>query len=269
MVEIKYRPVNLTVTRMVTTLQGNVENAKFLMDLVPSGTVTGGDKDLLAASLDLLLLTLVQCGEDSGEQVDKLGDIYLAMAQVRATMQALQTRFNNAKDIQSEYFKSKIDELRKKAYLGCIASIVGGPLGVAACYTAAVIIIETQKVPAMQREIETSNEMMGNFTTNFEHLEELAGSLENDTATKAEAVSEFKSEVDVASSFVKATKQVNVAIALREKYLKLLEELKQACTSHFLIKLARCMMLPRRHVICWQVLTTQMLKTQSKSFSWT
>eukprot|EP00516_Mucochytrium_quahogii_P000865 CAMPEP_0203745308 /NCGR_PEP_ID=MMETSP0098-20131031/1088_1 /ASSEMBLY_ACC=CAM_ASM_000208 /TAXON_ID=96639 /ORGANISM=" , Strain NY0313808BC1" /LENGTH=420 /DNA_ID=CAMNT_0050633049 /DNA_START=194 /DNA_END=1456 /DNA_ORIENTATION=+ len=227
----KYRAVNLTVTRMVTTLQGNVDNTKYLMNMVPSGTVEGDNKDTLAASLDLLAATLTQCGVDSSEQVKKLGDINLNMAKVRATMQALETRFNNAKETQSQYIKNKIDELRKKAYLGCIASIIGGPVAIAACYSAASIVIETQTIPALQADLAASNKMMAGFTTNFQVLENLAGSLENDTATKASALSEFQSEVDVATTFVKATKKVNVAVALRAKYLKLLDELTQACTK--------------------------------------
>lgn len=98
----------------------------------------------------------------------------------------LHSRFTNEFDSKSSYYAGKVAQIRKEAYAGAAAGVVGGPLGLLIAYAVAAGTVEGKLIPELNQKL---NEIK-NF---FDHLKSLIAQSNTDIdATKNKLQAEVK-----------------------------------------------------------------------------
>mmetsp|Transcript_24857 Transcript_24857/g.53591 ORF Transcript_24857/g.53591 Transcript_24857/m.53591 type:complete len:316 (-) Transcript_24857:31-978(-) len=227
----KYKVIHLSVTAMLTGLKMNVQNAKVLMEMVPSGPLTAAELGVLSACLDILIKSSKEVVESSNKQVEYLAEVSGIMLNMEYTMRTLASRFEAAKEETSSYMAAKIKELRTVVYASCVAGIVFPP-AMAACHAIALGIVEGELIPNLKAELDASHNSLQQFSTHFETLGNLSSALEQDVVSKISTLSGFTSELTSAHTLASNTEVVLLVDAdVRALCLKKLQMLIELCDS--------------------------------------
>lgn len=92
---------------------------------------------------------------------------------------------------KSKEFESWKKDIRAKAYGGCVASVVVGPAGVAACYAIAVGVVESE-IAKYKREVDAFVREFTSWASTFDILKNLADSAAKVSKHWYGKISEFK-----------------------------------------------------------------------------
>jgi len=113
-------------------------------------------KDTIQAAVDTALLELAPLQA-------KLSAAQKDFAYLSQTSGVFQGHLARDERGQSEWYNHQASDLRTKAYCGCIASVVGGPVGLAACYGTAAGVLENYLSDLKQevREVKERMRTMG------------------------------------------------------------------------------------------------------------
>merc|ERR1712150_450585 len=100
------------------------------------------------------------------------------------------------------------DALRKTAYLGCLASAVGGP-AIAVCYTAALIAVEGVKIPQMEADLKSARDKLTNIKGIFDGLTAKVGNLIGIASAQYKSLNKVRGNVMDTAALVVASDDVS------------------------------------------------------------
>ena len=84
----------------------------------------------------------------------KLDALTVTLSTLEGSLKSVAINIRDQKDDHKGYFENQIEKARTEAYAGCVASVIGGPVAVAACYTIALSVVEGKIVPEIKAEME-------------------------------------------------------------------------------------------------------------------
>ena len=121
--------------------------------------LSGANKKIYTAAINVLVNNLKSSNKAAADIRDKLDAYSKTLIGIQSTMQAVSARLVSTAKGKSKEFTDWRDATRAKVYGGCAASVLGGPVAVAACYSIGAGVLET--------EIKTYQNKVNQFTADF------------------------------------------------------------------------------------------------------
>jgi len=152
---------------------------------------------------------LNSCATKLKEIQDQVQKAQLAYTDVQGKSNLLATKVQDTIDNKNGALDAAKDALRKTAYISCVASAVGGPVGIAACYTAALIIVEGEKIPQMEADLKSARDKLTNIKGIFDGLTAKVGNLIGIASAQYKSLNKVRGNVMDTAALVVASDDVS------------------------------------------------------------
>jgi hypothetical protein len=148
---------------------------------------------------------------------------------LQTTLAGAALHFKTEQDAASRTLSQARDEVREEAYGSCAAICVATfGLGCAPCFAAAVPIVEAKIIPDLQAKLEAFSQRMDGFQRAFAAVGSVATGYASSAKSSGAALGDYVSVVSSAASFVGATSDLDIALALVDDYRSQLRDISAA-----------------------------------------
>ncbi len=162
------------------------------------------------------------------EAQEALGKSSKSFNEASGQLSVLTTQLSQDFAEGSSYYNNQVDKLRKEAYGGAAAGVIGGVFGLIVSYSIAAGVLEGELIPALKRKFQE-------VQNSFEKLKDIVSQANNDIddtkiklQTEIKAIGKLKTQTEATSTFLGMDpsmiglleKSVNKLIDLCEEYMK-------------------------------------------------
>jgi hypothetical protein len=154
----------------------------------------GRDLTIYEAAIRVLVNTLKSANENCAQAATKLDELASKLIAIDTTMTATAATLKATANGKSREFENWKKDMRAKVYGGCTASILTGPIGVAACYSIGAGILESE-IAKYKREVEAFKSDFNRWASTFTDMATMANQASTVSKNWFHKVTSFKDEV--------------------------------------------------------------------------
>lgn len=133
----------------------------------------GRDLMIYEAAIKVLYNTLKSANKNCEDAAIKLNALTESLIDISTDMETTAQSLINTANGKSREFNSWKKDMRAKVYGGCAASILTGPVGVAACYSIGAGILESE-IAKYKREVEAFKNDFTRWASTFTDMSTMA-----------------------------------------------------------------------------------------------
>lgn len=115
---------------------------------------------------------------------------------------ALDSQLANDFNEKSDYFQGQVDKIRKEAYAGAAAGVVGGPFGLIIAYSIAAGVLEGKLIPALKDKLKSVKSFFESLTVTVKSANADIEKVKSKLKDEISVIGDLKTETETTRFFV-------------------------------------------------------------------